>query len=47
MRRSHYNISAPGMVTCPKCGEMILAHRVCPNCGNYNGKQVVEKKEEK
>ena len=47
MRRSHYNISAPGMVTCPKCGEMILSHSVCPNCGNYNGKQVVEKKEEK
>ncbi len=47
MRRSHQALSVPGMVTCPNCGEMILAHRVCPNCGHYKGKEVVSKKEEK
>ncbi|MCR5308255.1 MAG: 50S ribosomal protein L32, partial [bacterium] len=26
----------------PKCGEMILSHRVCPNCGNYNGILIVD-----
>ena len=46
MRRSHLALSVPGMITCPSCGELILAHRVCPNCGYYKGKQVIVKKEE-
>ena len=46
MRRSHLALSVPGMITCPSCGELILAHRVCPNCGCYKGKQVIVKKEE-
>ena len=45
MRRSHLALSVPGMITCPNCGEMTLAHRVCPNCGVYKGKQVIAKKE--
>lgn len=43
-RRTHYKITAPGMAACPNCGEMKLNHRVCPECGYYNGKQVVEVK---
>ena len=27
---------------CPNCGEMIKAHRVCPKCGSYKGKTVVD-----
>ena len=27
---------------CPKCGEFNLAHRVCKNCGTYNGKEIVK-----
>ena len=45
-RRSHLALSVPGMITCPNCGELTLAHRVCANCGCYKGKQVVAKKEE-
>ena len=45
MRRSHLALSVPGMITCPSCGELTLAHRVCANCGCYKGKQVVAKKE--
>ena len=45
MRRSHNAMEVPGMVKCPSCGEMIKAHRVCPKCGNYKGKKVVEVKE--
>ena len=33
MRRSHLALSVPGMITCPSCGELTLAHRVCANCG--------------
>ncbi len=45
-RRTHFKISAPGMVVCPNCGEMILAHRVCKSCGHYNGRTIIEPKEE-
>ena len=27
-----------GLMICPKCGETILPHRVCPNCGYPDGK---------
>lgn len=45
MRRSHLALSVPGMITCPNCGELTLAHRVCQACGYYKGKQVVTFKE--
>jgi len=36
----------PGMVKCSHCGEYNLAHRVCRNCGYYDGKLVIAGKEE-
>ena len=36
-------ISVPGMTECPSCGEYKLSHRVCKNCGSYNGEEVVSK----
>lgn len=47
LRRTHFKINVPGMMTCPSCGEMKLSHRVCSNCGSYGGKVVVEQKAEK
>ncbi|MBS7335443.1 MAG: 50S ribosomal protein L32, partial [Eubacteriales bacterium] len=32
---------------CPQCHEPKLAHRVCKNCGFYDGKQVVKVDEAK
>ena len=41
-RRSQtFKASLPGIVECPQCHEMKLAHRVCKNCGFYKGKEVV------
>ncbi|MCP3761895.1 50S ribosomal protein L32 [Domibacillus sp. A3M-37] len=40
-RRTHFKLQVPGMVSCPNCGEMKLAHRVCKECGTYKGKEVV------
>ena len=46
LRRSHFKLSVTGLVTCPNCGAMIQSHRVCPNCGYYDGKEVVAAKKE-
>jgi large subunit ribosomal protein L32 len=35
-------LTAPARSTCPQCGEVKLPHRVCGNCGYYNGKQIVK-----
>ena len=45
-RRSRYKLNVPGMVVCPNCGEMKLAHRVCKECGTYNGRTVLVAKDE-
>ncbi|MDR1257359.1 MAG: 50S ribosomal protein L32 [Spirochaetaceae bacterium] len=37
-------LDAPTMVECPSCGNQVLLHRVCPRCGFYRGKQVIEPK---
>lgn len=36
-----FKLKLPGIVECPQCHEMKLAHRVCKNCGYYNGKEVI------
>jgi len=47
-RRAQYLRSqkAPHAVECPRCHEPKLPHRVCAHCGYYNGRQVIEVKEE-
>ena len=48
MRRTHYKITANGLVECTNCGAKIRPHRACPKCGFYKGedtsKKVVETK---
>lgn len=47
-RRSHDAITATNLVQCSQCGEMRLQHTVCPNCGYYQGREIINmKKEEK
>ena len=41
-RSSVWKLKVPGMVECPQCHEMKLSHRVCKNCGYYDGKEVVK-----
>ena len=45
-RRANWKLSLPGISECPQCHEMKLTHRVCKNCGYYNGKQVLKVNEE-
>lgn len=41
-RRAHDALSLKKLVRCEGCGEMHLAHHVCPACGTYKGETVVE-----
>ena len=43
MRRTHYKLEAANTVICKNCGASIKPHRVCPECGFYKGKNVIEK----
>ena len=38
-------LQAPTLCKCTKCGQLILPHRVCPQCGYYKGVQVVNPEE--
>ena len=41
-RNNLWKLSMPGFSKCTQCGELKLAHRVCPNCGFYKGKEIVK-----
>jgi large subunit ribosomal protein L32 len=44
-RRTHDALSAPALSRCPQCQESRMPHRICPHCGFYGGRQVIETKE--
>ena len=46
-RSSHWKLTAPALVKCPNCGAFKMPHRACPECGMYNGRQVITIDEEK
>lgn len=46
-RSSVWKLDMPGLVRCSHCGEYCLSHRVCKNCGYYDGKQVLKINDEK
>ncbi|MBI3616993.1 MAG: 50S ribosomal protein L32 [Candidatus Omnitrophica bacterium] len=45
-RRTHYKVTMASLGKCPQCKKPILSHRVCPSCGYYKGKPVLEIKVE-
>lgn len=46
-RRSTWTLTAPGYGPCPQCREPKLPHRVCPECGYYDGRQIIATQTEK
>ena len=40
-RRANWKMTAPTLVRCSKCGELMMPHRVCKSCGSYNKKEII------
>ena len=41
-RRSHHALTGPRLSACSNCATPHLRHRVCPNCGQYRGKMMID-----
>lgn len=41
-RRTHFKLTVTSLVTCSNCGKLIRSHTVCPSCGFYAKKQVIQ-----
>lgn len=42
-RRAHWKRVSPAPnSSCPQCHKPKLPHRVCPHCGTYKGRDVLE-----
>jgi len=46
-RRANDGLQAVNLVQCSHCGEMRLPHTVCPSCGHYQGREVINMDKEK
>ena len=45
LRRSNWKLENKSLSECAHCHEAVEPHRVCKNCGYYNGKEVVKVEE--
>ncbi|MFH1964249.1 MAG: 50S ribosomal protein L32 [Acidobacteriota bacterium] len=41
-RRAHDFLVAPNLSVCTNCASPVMPHRVCPHCGYYKGRQIIE-----
>jgi large subunit ribosomal protein L32 len=47
-RRSHIQTAKlPALVECSECHSMRLPHVVCPVCGTFKGREIIEVKQPK
>ena len=45
-RRTHWKLKQPGLNTCGHCSSPKQSHRICPNCGWYDGEEIVPPRED-
>lgn len=41
-RRTHFKTAVPNLSPCSNCQKPVITHRVCPFCGYYKGRPIVE-----
>jgi len=41
-RRARWELRALPRSECPHCHSPKMPHRACPNCGTYNGREILE-----
>ncbi len=41
-RRLHDKLTPPALIACDNCGKMKRPHTMCPQCGHYQGREIVE-----
>jgi len=40
-RRSMWKIDSVNVSVCPQCQQAKQSHRLCPKCGYYRGKEII------
>jgi large subunit ribosomal protein L32 len=40
-RRTNDTLKGVNVIKCPNCAKPAVAHRACPECGFYKGRQVI------
>ena len=46
-RRANWKVKATSVSTCSQCRQPKRPHRVCVNCGHYDGKEIISAEEAK
>ena len=44
-RRAHDFLPSAAISECSNCGELMRPHHICPACGYYDGREVLEAKD--
>ena len=44
-RRSHHALRQPSIGRCKNCGQAAHLHRICPTCGFYKGRVIIDRDE--
>ena len=47
LKRSTWKLEEENVSTCSNCHQPVRPHKVCSNCGYYDGKEVIAKKASK
>lgn len=43
-RNAHSALKSNQLNKCPNCGQNIVPHQACPDCGHYKGRDIKKKK---